>query len=108
MARLENQKLTQVIEQCFDLSMDGSLPREQRRDYLVLGKRLRGALLNLLSQQFDATVPEFIAANKALQETSAELAKVQGSLEDAAKALARVGELAAKLDDVLKVAEKFV
>lgn len=108
MARLENQKLTQVIEQCFDLSMDGSLPPEQRREYRALGKRLRGSLMNLLSQQFDATVPEFIAANKALQETSEELAKVQTSLEDAAKALARVGELASKLDDVLKVAEKFV
>ena len=108
MARLENQKLTQVIEQCFDLSMDGSLPPEQRREYLVLGKRLRGSLLNLLSQQFDAALPEFIEANKALQETSAELEKVRQSLEDTAKALARVGELAGKLDEVLKVAEKFV
>lgn len=108
MARLENQKLTQVIEQCFDLSMDGSLSPEQRREYRALGKRLRGSLMNLLSQQFDAAVPEFIAANKALQETSAELAKAQASLEDAAKALARVGELASKLDDVLKVAEKLI
>ena len=108
MARLENQKLTQIIELCFDLSMDGSLTKEQRRDYLVLGKRLRGSLMNLLSQQFDEAAPEFIAANKALQETSDQLAKTQTSLEDAAKALARVGELAGKLDDVLKVAEKFV
>lgn len=108
MPRLENQKLTQIIEQCFDLSMDGSLSTEQRREYRALGKRLRGSLMNLLSQQFDAAAPEFIAANQSLQTTSDELAKAQQSLEEAAKALARVGELAGKLDDVLKVAEKLV
>lgn len=108
MARLENQKLTQIVEQCFDLSMDGSLSTEQRREYRALGKRLRGSLMNLLSQQFDAAAPEFIAANQSLQATSDELAKAQQSLDEAAKALARVGELAGKLDDVLKVAEKLV
>jgi ABC-type transporter Mla subunit MlaD len=64
--------------------------------------------MNLLSQQFDAAAPEFIAANQSLQATSDELAKAQQSLDEAAKALARVGELAGKLDDVLKVAEKLV
>ncbi len=108
MARLENQTLTQVIERCFDLSMSGAVPAEQRREYLMLGKRLRGSLLNLLSVQFDETAPEFLAANKALSETNAELAKVQQRLEDAVKAVQRVGELASKLDDVLKVADKFV
>lgn len=108
MARLENQKLTQVIEQCFDLSMSGELTPQQRREYLMLGKRLRGSLLNVLSAQFDEGAPEFLAANKALQETSVELEKARKSLEDAVKAVARVGELAAKLDDVLKVADKFI
>jgi exonuclease VII small subunit len=106
--RLDNQMLTQVIERCFDLSMSGALPPERRRDYLMLGKRLRGSLLNVLSAQFDETAPEFQAANKALSETNAELAKAQQSLEDALKAVQRVGELASKLDDVLKVADKFV
>lgn len=108
MARLDNQKLTQVIEQCFDLSMSGAVPPEQRREYLMQGKRLRGVLLNVLSAQFDAGAPEFIAANQALQETCEALAKEQQSLEDAVKGVQRVGELAAKLDEVLKVAVNFV
>ncbi|XXF77693.1 hypothetical protein P2318_32280 [Myxococcaceae bacterium GXIMD 01537] len=108
MARLDNQKLTLLVEQCFDLSMSGAVPEAQQREYLAMGKRLRGALLNLLSVQFDEKAPEFAAASKALQETSTALAQAQQSLDDAARALARVGELAGKLDEVLKVAQKFV
>lgn len=108
MARLDNQKLTQLIEQCFDLSMSGEVAPEHRREYLAMGKRLRGALLNLLSVQFNDAAPEFLSANKSLQETSDAVAKAQQGLEDAAKAVTRLGDLAGKLDEVLKVAEKFV
>ena len=107
-ARLDNQKLTQVIERCFDLSMSGAVPEAQRKEYLAMGKRLRGSLMNILSAQFDERASEFIAATQALSETNEALAKAQQSLEDAVKAVQRVAELASKLDDVLKVAEKFV
>jgi type II secretory pathway component PulK len=108
MARLDNQKLTQLIEQCFDLSMSGSVAPEHRREYLAMGKRLRGTLLNLLSVQFNDAAPEYLAANTSLQETSDAVAKVQQGLEDTVKAVSRLGDLASKLDEALKVAEKFV
>jgi hypothetical protein len=52
--KINNAELAQLTERCFDLSMDGRVLPSDRKEFLALGKRLRGSLLNLLTAQFAA------------------------------------------------------
>lgn len=106
--KIDNVVLTKMILRCFDLSTDGGVPAEFRPDFLALGKRLRGTLVNLLSAQFDSTAPAFVdakdklkAVNKTLKETADKLKKFADTVE-------QVGQLIGILDDLLKIAVSFV
>lgn len=106
--RIDNETLTKMILLCFDLSTDGGVPAEFRPEFLALGKRLRGTLVNLLSADFDNSAPKFIdakdklkAVNKALKATAEELKKFADTVEE-------VGKLIGVLDDLLKIAVGFL
>jgi|GEM_PF-1110207 hypothetical protein len=106
--RSDNETLTKMILLCFDLSTDGGVPAEFRPDFLVLGKRLRGTLINLLSAQFDSQTPQFVeanakimAVNRALNETANDLARFADTIE-------QVGKLIGTLDGLLTIAVSFI
>ena len=106
--RTDNETLTKIIITCFDLATDGGVPAAFRPDFLILGKRLRGNLINLLSAEFDSATPQFVevnanikTVNKALKKTATDLAKFADTIE-------QVGKLIGTLDGLLKFAVKFI
>jgi hypothetical protein len=104
----DTQTLTQLIERCFDLSMDGDVPPAARADYLAQGKHLREQLIRLLGARFDAATPEFQHASAALTETNQALATASENLAQVTRALARLKDLAGYLDKALGVAGKVI
>ncbi len=107
-ARMNYQKLVEIITLCFDLSMDGGVPEELRPKFLVLGKRLRGTLMNLLAGQFDAQKPKFVEANKKIKKVNRALKKTARDLSNIADTLEQTGKLIEILDDLLGIAVSFV
>jgi len=107
-ARTDNQKLAEIITLCFDLSMDGGVPEKLRPKFLVLGKRLRGTLINLLSAQFDSQTPKFIKANKKIEEVNKALKKTAEDLKEIADTIEQIGKLVGILDGLLGIAVSFV
>ena len=104
----DTQTLTQLIERCFDLSMDGDVPPAARAEYLAQGKRLREQLIRLLGARFDAATPEFQKASAALTETNEALATATEELAQATRVVTRLKELAGHLDKALGVAGKLI
>ena len=102
--KTENVTLTKVIEKCFDFSMDGRVPSKKRKEFLALGKQLRGALLNLLTMHFEEGTAEVVEANKKIKSTNNRLRKDEKVLDDVAKTLEKINELATALDGLLKFA----
>jgi hypothetical protein len=107
MISLDTPTLTQLISNCFKLSMDGALTDDQRNEFLVVGKRLRGSLLNLISAQFNDGTREVIDANKQLDGTNKQVAKVTQELANVANTLVQINRLVVVLDDLLKIAASF-
>lgn len=106
--RIDTATLTKLINLCFDLSTDGGVPPEVRPQFLALGKRLRGTLVNLLSVQFDENAPRFIAAGQALKRVNAELKRTAERLDRFANTIESIGKLIGVLDDLLQIAVGFV
>lgn len=108
MERTDNETLTKMILLCFDLSTDGGVPAELRPEFLALGKRLRGTLMNLLSLQFDAQTPKFIEANGKIKTVNKALKKTASDLSNLANTIEQVGKLVGTLDDLLKIGVSLV
>ena len=106
--KISNAKLAEIVELCFDLSMDGRLSPEMRQEFMVLGKRLRGSLLNLISAEFEKGTSEFTKANAKIEEINKDLKNATQALDNTAKAIGQLGELVSILDDLLKIASSFV
>jgi hypothetical protein len=100
--------LTKVINQCFELSMDGQLPAAWRAKFLAHGKRLRGHLVNLLSAEFDEGSVAVVEANSRVRAVSAELANSAAVLANVAKTLSNIAQLAGTMDKLLNVAVTFL
>jgi hypothetical protein len=107
MISVDTPTLTELITNCFKLSMDGALTDEQRNEFLVAGKRLRGSLLNLLSAQFNDATQEVLDANSELDETNEQVVLVTDHLASVDNTLARINSLVTVLDDLLKIAASF-
>lgn len=105
---IDTVALTEIINRCFELSMDGRLSDFQRNSFLVEGKRLRGHLMNLLSAQFDEDSEEFKQASKRLKTVNTEIRDGAAVLARTAAVLNNIANLVGTLDKLLNVAVSFV
>jgi hypothetical protein len=106
--KINNAELAQVTERCFDLSMDGRVQPGDRTEFLALGKRLRGSLLNLLTAEFTAGTPAVIDANTEIRGLNQSLSHTIQVLNNTAQVVGQLGQLVSILDDLLKIASSFV
>jgi hypothetical protein len=100
--------LTSLITALVDLSMDGDVPPSIQGQCLVLAKRLRGSLLNLLSARFNDGTAEVLQTNSALTGVNAQVQAMSTNLDAAAATVANVTALVGQLDGLLKLASAFV
>ena len=105
--KTNNAQLTEIIDKCFDYSMDGRFSPAQQTEFLTIGKRLRGSLLNLLSATFIAGTTEVADANQLLKQRNQELADSVQVLNNAANVLDQLTEMVGVLDGLLKLASGF-
>ena len=103
--KINNTQLTELTESCFDLSMDGRLSQEERREFLALGKRFRGCLLNLLTAQFTEGTLAVTEANTEITKLNSKLKVSVKKLDNIAQAISQLGDLVSILDDLLKIAD---
>lgn len=108
MLKVDTTTLTDIIDQCFDYSMDGRFSDDEQTALLADGKRLRGLLMNLLSAQFDDGTPEVLAANQQLSTVNASISNDAAALVNKAKTLNDVASLVGNLDKLLNVATTFL
>lgn len=106
--KINNAELTQVTERCFDLSMDGRVQSVDRKEFLALGKRFRGSLLNLLTAQFAEGTQVVIEANTKIAGLNQSLSNTTQVLNNTAQVIGQLGQLVSILDDLLKIASAFV
>jgi len=106
--KIDNQTLTAIIMCCFDLASDDRVPEDWRPQFLAMGKRLRGLLLNLITADFEADTPKFKEASQRLREVNTLLRQEAQVLNDIANAIEQIGKLVGILDELLGVAIKFV
>ena len=105
--KTDNATLTRLIEQCFDYSMDGRFSPAQQTDFLALGKRLRGCLVNLLSATFQDGTPQVVAANRAIAASNKALNAAVQTLGKTGQVLKDLEQLIGALDGLLKLAAGF-
>jgi hypothetical protein len=108
MLKVDTSTLTDVINQCFDYSMDGRFDLNQQSAFLAEGKRLRGLLLNLLSAQFDDATPAVLKANKQLDAVNTSLSDATAVLAKTVQTLNEIAALVGNLDKLLNVAASFI
>jgi len=106
--RINADLLASLANQVFDLGMDGRLSSEQVHLALALGKRLRGAWVNLVTAEFKQATPLFTEASKALDATNERLREAKESIDKIADALKMAATLLEILDRLLVTAVKFL
>lgn len=106
--KLDGVALASVIDILLDLSMDVRLPPKSRKKCLVSAKQLRGNYLNLVTARFDEGTKKLSDANAQLQKVNTQLRNAKAYLDQAVAALASVARLGAILDELLKIAAKFL
>ena len=107
MKKTDNQQLVTCIEKCFDLSMDGRLSQARQNDMLVLGKRLRGSLINLLTAEFTEELQQIDEANQQIDKVNKMLDKASRAISKIADTVKEINKLATTLDKLLKFAAGF-
>jgi len=105
--KTDNSTLARLIEQCFDYSMDGRFSPAQQTNFLALGKRLRGCLVNLLSATFKDGTPQVVAANQAIAANNKTLSDAVQTLGKAGQILNNLDQLVGVLDGLLQLAAGF-
>jgi septal ring factor EnvC (AmiA/AmiB activator) len=98
---LDTKTLTEVINYCFDNSMDERFSGSERASFRTTGKKLRGYLMNLLTARFDEAVPMLVEANGNLKDINAQLKKKTETIENAAARLQSLNKLVKSLDKLL-------
>ena len=106
--KISNSELADIVELCFDLSMDLRLDPDERKEFLYLGKKLRGCLVNLISAQFEEDTQELLDANSQIKYLNNQLKENLKELEQIATLVTQIGQLAGILDGLLKIAVAFV
>jgi hypothetical protein len=105
--KTNNPGLTEIIDQCFDYSMDGRVSPADQTEFLAIGKRLRGSLLNLLSANFNDGTKAVLDANQSIDDLNKDLANSAQVLANAATTLNELDQLVGILDGLLKLASGF-
>ncbi|MGA2585640.1 MAG: hypothetical protein ABSF88_01230 [Candidatus Aminicenantales bacterium] len=100
--------LTQLTGRCFDLSMDAGVHVSDQNEFRALGKRLRGCLLNLLTAEFEEGTAAVTNANTMMSDVNEKISKITEVLAHTAQVIAQIGQVVSILDDLLKIATKFV
>lgn len=109
MTTVDTDNLAAAVRLCFANARDLQFSTEQRQEFLFQGKRLRGALVNLISAQFDEGItPEVNAANSELRSITRRLKDTKATLERYAETVERISNLVGALDGLLKLVAKFV
>src|SRR5882757_3304077 len=108
MIKVDTTTLTDIINRCFDYSMDGRFSVIQQTALLADGKRLRGLLLNLLSAQFDEGTQVVLDANTQITGINTALSNSATVLANAGNSLSEVASLVGNLDKLLNVASSFL
>jgi hypothetical protein len=103
MTRVDTVTLTSIINQCFDFAADQRLTESQQDKFRAHGKRLRGALVNLLTMQFVEGTELLNDANTRLSEVNDELPQKADDLRSVADTLNNLAKLASTLDKLLNV-----
>jgi hypothetical protein len=106
--KVDSVALTEVIDRCLDYSMDGRFTQDLRAEFLVVAKRLRGSLLNLLSARFDEGTQQLEEANAELTVVNTHLKKEAETLASAAQTIADLNKLIGSLDKLIGVAAGFL
>ena len=106
--KLKCVELTKTIMECFDNSMDNRFTFEERKDFLVQGKKLRGSLINLLSADFSEGTIEVHDANRVINEINVRLKERNLLLNNVAAITGDIAKLVSILDDLLKLAAGYV
>ena len=108
MMKISTTELTQLTERCLDLAMDGQVPPSDRNEFLVLGKRLRGSLLNLMTAQFNDGTHAVIDANSRIAALNQTLSSTTQVLNNTVQIVTQIGQLVLILDNLLKIAASFI
>lgn len=108
MIKVNTTTLANIINQCFDYSMDGRSSPDQQTAFLADGKRLRGLLMNLLSAQFDDGTQAVLDANTKLTAVNTALSNSATALANTAQTLNDVASLVGNLDKLLNLAVSFL
>jgi hypothetical protein len=106
--KLKCEELTITIMECFDNSMDNRFTAEERKEFLINGKRLRGSLINLLSADFNERTVEIIESNNLIKEINVSLKEKDKMLDNSEIVVGNITKLVSILDDLLKLAASFV
>ncbi|MBO0939128.1 hypothetical protein J2I47_21415 [Fibrella sp. HMF5335] len=108
MKTVDSEKIASCVQECFMLSLDDRLTIDEQKQMNVLGKRLRGHLINLLSATFDDGVKEVEAANKQLQAVNQQLSDTNEVINKVAATVKTVTKLVQTLDNLLTMVARFV
>jgi len=106
--RIDSASLSKLIVTCFDLAGDDALSQAQRDAWMTTGKRLRGALLNILTAQFENGTAKVNEANEELKRINKSLKTAVDDLEKLKDELAAAKAMVGTLDSLLKLAIAFV
>jgi hypothetical protein len=104
---VDTSTLTSMISTLVDDSMDGRFSPAQQQQCMVLAKRLRGTLMNLLSARFNDGTPQVVQANSDLNTVNNQIQVAATNLGAFAQTLANVTSLVGQLDSLLALAAKF-
>lgn len=105
---LDGEMLVRLIQLCFTLSQKPGITPKQSRDLIILGKKLRGVLLNILTAKFDASTQLFIDATTELKATNKVLEEAIDDLQETAEAIKRATGVLKLLDKLLGIAVAFL
>ena len=105
---LDAEPLAKLIQFCFKLSQKPGISEKQSHNLIVLGKKLRGVLLNILSAQFDASTQLFIDSTNELKETNKALKEALDDLQKTADAIKKATGVLKLLDKLLGIAVGFL
>ncbi|MHB8422279.1 MAG: hypothetical protein ACYC9S_03350 [Leptospirales bacterium] len=108
MISVDTTTMERLINNCFDLSMDGRLSDELQDQFLTEGKRLRESLVNLISARFNDGTQAVMAANQQLQEVNNQTAQFANDQKNSSNVLSQITALVNVLDGLLKLASSFV
>lgn len=104
----DSSKLAELVTLCFDLSQKPGVKKEEAEKLILLGKRLRGVLMNILTARFQANDQGFAKATQSLNETTQVMKDALADIEEVSEAIKRTTETLKVVDKLLGIAIAFL